>query len=86
MEKVKIVDNLLSKVAADFIGLDTVYKTTDGKKSRRIYLDSTASTLMMRAAHDAVEAFYDHYANTHSILHFSVSEFINQDIKVKQRF
>jgi len=41
---------------------------------------------MMRAAHDAVEAFYDHYANTHSILHFSVSEFIDQDIKVKQRF
>jgi len=33
MEKVKIVDNLLSKVAADFIGLDTVYKTTDGKKA-----------------------------------------------------
>ncbi len=71
MNNIKTKDNLLSKVAADFIGLDTVYKTADGKKSRRIYLDSTASTLMMGAAHDAVEAFYDHYANTHSILHFS---------------
>nr|MBC8322813.1 aminotransferase class V-fold PLP-dependent enzyme [Candidatus Neomarinimicrobiota bacterium] len=59
------------KVAADFIGLDTVYTLANGKKSQRIYLDSTASTLMMGAAHDAVEAFYEHYANTHSILHFS---------------
>ncbi len=71
MNNLKTRDKLLSKVAADFIGLDTVYKTADGRKSRRIYLDSTASTLMMRAAHDAVEAFYNHYANTHSILHFS---------------
>ncbi|MCH7762302.1 MAG: aminotransferase class V-fold PLP-dependent enzyme [Candidatus Marinimicrobia bacterium] len=71
MQKANTADNLLSKVAADFIGLDTVYKTADGRKSRRIYLDSTASTLMMCAAHDAVEAFYNHYANTHSILHFS---------------
>ncbi len=71
MQKVNNSLNLLSKVAADFIGLDTVYKTADGEKSRRIYLDSTASTLMMGVAHDALEAFYDHYANTHSVLHFS---------------
>ncbi len=71
MNNIKTKDKLFSKVAADFIGLDTVYKTADGKESRRIYLDSTASTLMMGAVYDALEAFYDHYANTHSILHFS---------------
>ncbi len=71
MENTKTKDKLLAKVAADFIGLDTVYTLANGKKSQRIYLDSTASTLMMGAAHDAVEAFYEHYANTHSILHFS---------------
>jgi selenocysteine lyase/cysteine desulfurase len=63
--------DLLSKIRTDFIGLDTVYTLADGSKRRRIYLDSTATTLMMGAAHDAIEAFYDHYANTHSLLHFS---------------
>ncbi len=61
----------LRKIQSDFIGLDTLYTRADGKKTRRIYLDSTASTLMMKAAHNAIEALYDHYANTHSLLHFS---------------
>ena len=38
---------LLKKIRSDFIGLDTKYKTADGKISRRIYLDTTASSLMM---------------------------------------
>ena len=59
------------KVQSDFIGLDTLYTRADGKKTKRIYLDSTASTLMMKAAYNAIESFYDHYANTHSLLHFS---------------
>jgi selenocysteine lyase/cysteine desulfurase len=71
METTQIKDKLFAKVAADFIGLDTVYTLANNKKTQRIYLDSTASTLMMGAAHDAIEAFYEHYANTHSILHFS---------------
>ncbi len=58
-------------IQSDFIGLDTLYTRADGKKTKRIYLDSTASTLMMKAAYNAVESFYDHYANTHSLLHFS---------------
>lgn len=62
---------ILQSIKTNFIGLDTVYTLANGKKSKRIYLDSTASTLMMKAAHDAIEAFYDHYANTHSLLHFS---------------
>jgi selenocysteine lyase/cysteine desulfurase len=58
-------------IQSDFIGLNTLYTRADGKKTKRIYLDSTASTLMMGAAYNAIESFYDHYANTHSLLHFS---------------
>ncbi len=58
-------------IQSDFIGLDTLYTRADGKKTKRIYLDSTASTLMMKAAYNAIESFYNHYANTHSLLHFS---------------
>ncbi|MEE8341867.1 MAG: aminotransferase class V-fold PLP-dependent enzyme [Candidatus Neomarinimicrobiota bacterium] len=60
-----------NNIRSDFIGIDTLYTRADGEKTRRIYLDSTASTLMMKAAYKAVETFYDHYANTHSLLHFS---------------
>ena len=62
---------LLKKVQSNFIGLDTVYTLADGRKTKRIYLDSTASTLMMGAAHDILESFLDHYSNSHSTLHFS---------------
>jgi len=62
---------LLTKIKNDFIGLDTVYTLADGRKTSRVYLDSTASTLMMGAAYDILEEFLDHYANSHSILHFS---------------
>ena len=62
---------LLPKVQNDFIGLDTVYTLADGRKTARVYLDSSASTLMMGAAHDMLEEFFDHYANSHSLLHFS---------------
>ncbi len=58
-------------IQSDFIGLDTQYTRADGKRTKRIYLDSTASTLMMKAAYNAIESFYNHYANTHSLLHFS---------------
>ena len=62
---------LLEKIKTDFIGLDTEYQTVDGKLSRRIYLDTTASSLMMGVAHRASNEFLKHYSNTHSLLHFS---------------
>jgi len=68
MENSKIY---LKNIQSDFIGLDTSYTRADGKKTKRIYLDSTASTLMMKAAYNAIESLYNHYANTHSLLHFS---------------
>ena len=62
---------LFDKVKSDFIGLDTKYTLATGQTTRRIYLDSTASTLMMGPAHRASIEFLNHYANTHSEMHFS---------------
>ena len=62
---------LLRRIATDFIGLETSYPTAAGETTRRIYLDSTASTLMMGVAHRTMTAFLEHYANTHSLLHNS---------------
>ena len=62
---------LLDKIAKDFIGLETRYTLASGETRRRIYLDSTASTLMMGAAQRAALKFLEHYANTHSEMHFS---------------
>ena len=63
--------DLLDKIKDDFIGLNTEYKTVDDRISRRIYLDTTASSLMMGVAHRASNEFLKHYSNTHSLLHFS---------------
>jgi len=63
--------DLLDKIKSDFIGLDTEYRTVDGNLSKRIYLDTTASSLMMGVAHRASNEFLKHYSNTHSLLHFS---------------
>ena len=69
--ELKTGKSLFDKVKADFIGLDTKYKLATGQITRRVYLDSTASTLMMGAAHRAAIEFLKHYANTHSEMHFS---------------
>lgn len=54
-----------------FYGLSTCYPLADGRVSRRIYLDSSASTLMMKPALDAAQAYLEHYANTHTTVHTS---------------
>jgi selenocysteine lyase/cysteine desulfurase len=63
--------HLLEVVQRDFIGLDTCYPVADGATRRRVYLDSAATTLMLRAAHDTAREFLRHYGNTHSRIHFS---------------
>ncbi|MEM7564441.1 MAG: aminotransferase class V-fold PLP-dependent enzyme [Pseudomonadota bacterium] len=63
--------NLLAHLQASFIGRDTEYPTVDGKRSPRIYLDSAASTLMMAPAYDVGHEFLEHYASTHSDLHYA---------------
>ncbi|MCF7824848.1 MAG: aminotransferase class V-fold PLP-dependent enzyme [Candidatus Marinimicrobia bacterium] len=62
---------LLDKIRDDFIGLNTAYKNARGEISPRIYLDSTASSLMLRPAYKVISDFMAHYSNTHSKLHHS---------------
>ena len=69
--KEDINTNLFEKVQNDFLGLETNYQIATGEITRRIYLDSTASTLMMGIAHRTGEKFLQHYSNTHSLMHFS---------------
>lgn len=54
-----------------FIGLDTHYPLADGRNARRIYLDSAASSLMLKPASDTVQEYLRHYANTHTSVHTS---------------
>ncbi|MEQ8764782.1 MAG: aminotransferase class V-fold PLP-dependent enzyme [Planctomycetota bacterium] len=61
---------LLEHVRRDVIGLDTEYRLATGQASRRVYLDSTATTLKLGAVDRVSQAFLPHYSNTHSLLHF----------------
>ena len=63
--------DLLSSLQARFIGRDTEYPTVDGRRGPRIYLDSAASTLMMAPAYEVAHEFLEHYASTHSDLHYA---------------
>ena len=63
--------DLLSCLQAKFIGRDTEYPTVDGKRGPRIYLDSAASTLMLAPAYEVAHEFLEHYASTHSDLHYA---------------
>ena len=63
--------HLLNKIRDDFLGLNTKYRIANGEETRRIYLDSSASTLMMGIAYRTSEKFLQHYSNTHSLMHFS---------------
>ncbi|WP_040395087.1 aminotransferase class V-fold PLP-dependent enzyme, partial [Catenovulum agarivorans] len=62
---------LLENIHTAFYGADTHYSTVDGKVTRRVYLDSAASCLMLKPAHQAAQQFLAHYANTHSNIHNS---------------
>jgi len=61
---------LFDKLARDAVGLDAEYTLATGERTRRIYLDSTASTLMLGVVRDTLERYQPYYSNTHSVLHF----------------
>ena len=63
--------NLLQSIQDSFIGRDTVYPLADGTSGPRRYLDSAASTLMMQPAFKVAQDFLEHYASTHSELHYA---------------
>jgi selenocysteine lyase/cysteine desulfurase len=60
----------LESLRTAFDGLDTEYPLADGATAPRTYLDSGASTLRLTVADDIVRRALQHYANTHSQLHF----------------
>ena len=62
---------MLAKLRAGALGLGLTHKLADGKSGRRIYLDSTASTLQLGIVRDVVQKYLPHYANTHTSAHFS---------------
>ncbi|MGH7453504.1 MAG: aminotransferase class V-fold PLP-dependent enzyme, partial [bacterium] len=61
---------LLEKLAREVIGLDVQYTLATGEHTRRIYLDSTASTLRLKVVQEVLDKFQPYYSNTHSLLHF----------------
>lgn len=61
---------LLRRLRLAAIGLDAEYELATGEKTRRIYLDSTATTLRLGAVQDALDRYQPFYSNTHSVVHF----------------
>ena len=61
----------MSSLQSSFIGRHTEYPTVNGTRGPRVYLDSAASTLMMGPAYEVGHAFLQHYASTHSDLHYA---------------
>jgi selenocysteine lyase/cysteine desulfurase len=62
---------LLEKVRQQVVGLNVRYPVISGESTRRVYLDSTATTLRLKIVQDVMDAFQPHYANTHSSLHYA---------------
>ncbi|MBA2675450.1 aminotransferase class V-fold PLP-dependent enzyme [Ramlibacter sp.] len=60
----------LGPLASDFVGLETSYRT-GRRPRRRHYLDSAATTLMMRTAQDVSLEFLKHHGNPHTTAHSS---------------
>ena len=62
-----------NNIKNQFIGLKTQYPTVDGVVCQRTYLDTSATSLMLKPALDVVTAFLKHNANTHSSVHYSAT-------------
>lgn len=61
---------LLKKLRQSTIGIDLKYRLASGQKSRRIYLDSAASTLQLGLVSDVIAGYMPFYSNTHTDAHF----------------
>jgi len=61
---------LLDKLGQQAVGLDVDFVLADGETSRRVYLDSTASTLRLQVVQDVLDKYQPYYSNTHSMVHF----------------
>jgi selenocysteine lyase/cysteine desulfurase len=63
-------DPKLEKLSREAVGLDVEYTLATGERTRRVYLDSTASTLELAVVRDTMRKYRPYYSNTHSVLHF----------------
>lgn len=63
-------NDLLQKLGSEVVGLDAEYTLATGERTRRIYLDSTASALRLQVVQDVLDKYQPYYSNTHSVLHF----------------
>ncbi|MGH7491826.1 MAG: aminotransferase class V-fold PLP-dependent enzyme [bacterium] len=61
---------LFEKLRCAAVGLEVKYDLATGERTRRIYLDSTASTLRLQVVQDVLDDYQPYYSNTHSVLHF----------------
>lgn len=61
---------LLKKLKDNTTGIDVEYELADGSKTRRVYLDSTASTLQLGLVRDVMNKYMPYYSNTHTNVHF----------------
>ena len=62
---------LIEKLRNSTTGINVEYALASGETSRRIYLDSTASTLQLGVVKDVMEKYLPYYANTHTTVHIN---------------
>ncbi len=60
----------MNKLGKHAVGLDIDFKLATGDTRRRIYLDSTATTLRLQIVQDVLDKYQPYYSNTHSLVHF----------------
>lgn len=61
---------LLQKLRRSTTGLNVEYALATGEIKRRVYLDSTASTLQLGIVRDVMKKYMPYYSNTHTNVHF----------------
>lgn len=61
---------LLRKLRESTTGLNVEYTLASGETKRRVYLDSTASTLQLGIVRDVMKKYMPYYSNTHTNVHF----------------
>jgi len=62
---------MIDKLRQTTVGIDVAYPLATGETSRRIYLDSTASTLQLGVVQQVMAKYLPYYANTHTNVHFN---------------
>ncbi|MEM7195085.1 MAG: aminotransferase class V-fold PLP-dependent enzyme [Pseudomonadota bacterium] len=67
----KKTEELIDKLRSSSTGVDVEYRLASGETRRRIYMDSTASTLQLGVVKTVMDRYLPYYANTHTDVHFN---------------